>query len=132
MPLPQRLARFNKVVTNRVARVVAGRMPGFGIIVHRGRKSGRTYRTPVNVFARPGGFTIALTYGGGDWVANVLAAGTAEIHTKGRTHHVSNPRVVKNPARAGVPAPVRVILGRLHVDQFLHVDGSSGEPPTTA
>ena len=132
MPLPQRLARFNKVVTNRVARVVAGRLPGFGIIVHRGRKSGRTYRTPVNVFVRPGGFTIALTYGGGDWVANVLAAKTAEIHTKGRTHHVVNPHVVKDPARAGVPAPVRVILGWLDVDQFLHVDGSAGEPPTTA
>ena len=132
MPLPQRLARFNKVVTNPVARLVAGRLPGFGIIVHRGRKSGRTYRTPVNVFARPGGFTIALTYGGGDWVANVLAARTAEILTKGRKHHVGNPRVVNDPTRVGVPAPVRAILGRLHVDEFMYVDRSSGEAPTPA
>jgi deazaflavin-dependent oxidoreductase (nitroreductase family) len=129
MPLPQRLARFNKVATNRVARVVAGRLPGFGIIIHRGRKSGRVFRTPVNVYARSGGFTVALTYGGGDWVANVLAAGTAEIRTKGRTFRVGNPRVVKDPTRGAVPRPVRVILGWLHVDEFLHVD--SGEATGT-
>lgn len=127
MPLPQALARFNRVATNRVAGVAAGRLPGFGIITHQGRRSGRTYRTPVNLFSRPGGFVVALMYGRGDWVANVLAAGAAEIRTRGRSHPVGNPRVVHDPTRAGLPAPVRRILAAVHVDEFLWVDDSSSE-----
>jgi hypothetical protein len=50
MPLPKRLAGFNARVTNRLTRRVAGRLPGFGIVSHVGRRSGRAYRTPVNVF----------------------------------------------------------------------------------
>src|SRR5712692_4295129 len=66
--LSHAIGRFNRVATNRLTSPVAGRLPGFGIITHRGRRSGRTYRTPVNVFRRPGGFVVALTYGRGDWV----------------------------------------------------------------
>src|SRR4029453_19472431 len=63
MPLPPSVARFNKAATNRVTSRVADRLPGFGIVVHRGRRSGREYETPVNAFRRPGGYTIALTTG---------------------------------------------------------------------
>jgi deazaflavin-dependent oxidoreductase (nitroreductase family) len=125
MPLPRALGRFNKVATNRVVSTVAGRLPGFGIITHRGRRSGRLYHTPVNVFPRPGGFIVALTYGRGDWVENLLAAGGAVLRTKGRTHQIANPRVVNDPPRAGVPTPVRGFLGVLNVDEFLLVDDVS-------
>ena len=37
-------------------------MPGFGVVVHRGRRSGREFHTPVNVFPRHDGVRIALTY----------------------------------------------------------------------
>jgi deazaflavin-dependent oxidoreductase (nitroreductase family) len=84
------------------------------------------YHTPVNVFRRPGGYILALTYGQGDWVQNVLASGEAQIRSKGQTHHVENPRVVNDPTRSGVPLPVRRILGVLHVDEFLVVDDSTG------
>jgi deazaflavin-dependent oxidoreductase (nitroreductase family) len=132
MPLPRAIGRINKVVTNRVAGGVAGRLPGFGIITHRGRRSARTYHTPVNVFRRPGGYIVALTYGQGDWVKNVLAAGNAQIRSRGRTHHVDNPRVVNDPARSGLPLPVRGILGVLNVDDFLLVDDSAGQSSTTS
>jgi deazaflavin-dependent oxidoreductase (nitroreductase family) len=123
VPLPESLARFNNQVTNKVSRPVAAHAPGFGVVVHRGRKSGREYRTPVNVFMRPGGLVIALTYGKeSQWVRNVLAAGEADVMTRGRTHHVVNPRIVHDTTREAVPAPVRVVLGRLHVDDFLLVD----------
>ena len=131
MPLPRALGRFNKMATNRIAGVVAGWLPGFGIITHRGRRSGRTYHTPVNVFRRPGGFIVALTYGRADWVKNVLAAGEAQLHTRGRTHHLHNPRTVTDPTRAGLPAPVRTILGLLNVDEFLWIDDSPDKPSTT-
>jgi hypothetical protein len=59
---PKSVARFNRAVTNRVTRLFAGQVPGFGIIIHRGRRSGRVYRTPINLFRIPDGFLIALTY----------------------------------------------------------------------
>src|SRR5712692_4810299 len=123
--LSHAIGRFNRVATNRLTSPVAGRLPGFGIITHRGRRSGRTYRTPVNVFRRPGGFVVALTYGRGDWVKNVLAAGQAQVRTRGRTHNLSNPRVLRDPARAGLPAPVRGMLSLLNVDEFLRLDEPS-------
>jgi deazaflavin-dependent oxidoreductase (nitroreductase family) len=94
-----------------------------GIVVHTGRKTGTEYRTPVNVFRRDGGYAVALTYGeGSQWLRNVLAAGHADIVTRGRTHHVVNPRVVVDERRKAVPLPVGVILRGLAVDRFLLLD----------
>ena len=85
MPLPDRLATFNRSVTNRIVRTFAGHLPWFAIVVHRGRKSGRIYRTPVNAFGIDDGFVIALTYGPDrDWVKNVLAAGRCGLIVRGR------------------------------------------------
>src|SRR4051794_22779527 len=104
MPLPRALARFNRKVTNPIARTIAGRLPGAAIIAHRGRRSGRAYRTPVSAFRRPGGYAVALTYGpGAEWVQNVLAAGNATLETGGRQVRVTNPRVIHDPARRLVP-----------------------------
>ena len=75
-PLSQRVARFNRRVTNRITRPFADRLPRFGIVIHIGRTSGRTYRTPVNVFRDGNDYIIALTYGAEtDWVCSVQAAG---------------------------------------------------------
>ncbi len=123
MPLPRALARFNRVGTNRIGLALAGRVPGSGIIVHRGRRTGRTYRTPLAVFRRPGGYAIALTYGpGAEWVQNVLAAGGAVLENRGTRVHLTNPRVVHDPARRFVPPWVRVPLHLLDADAFLLLD----------
>jgi deazaflavin-dependent oxidoreductase (nitroreductase family) len=128
MPLPRALARFNRKVTNPIGRTVAGRVPGSGIIVHRGRRSGRAYRTPLAVFGRPGGYAIALTYGpGADWVQNVLTAGGAVLERGDRRIRLTNPRVVHDPERRFVPPLVRVFLHVLGADAFLLLD----EPPTS-
>jgi len=120
MPLPSRLARFNKRVTNRVARRVAGWMPGLGIVTHVGRVSGRPYRTPVNVFRSGKRCVFALTYGSGtDWVRNVRAAGRCTVRTRRRDVTLTDPELVVDPTRRLVPVLVRWILGLLHVDEFL-------------
>ena len=120
MPLPRRLAKFNRVVTNRVLGPLARYLPGFAIVSHVGRRSGHTYRTPVNIFRRGDGYVIALTYGAdSEWVRNVLAAGGADIETRGRRLHVVDPKVVRDPARALVPKPVRVPLRLANVDEFM-------------
>jgi deazaflavin-dependent oxidoreductase (nitroreductase family) len=120
MPLPRRLARVNRVVTNRVLGPVARYLPGFAVVSHVGRRSGRTYRTPVNAYRRAGGYVIALVYGAdSQWVRNVLAAGGADIETRGRRVHLVDPEVVRDPARSFVPKPVRLPLRLVNVADFM-------------
>ena len=120
MPLPRSLASFNKRVTNKLTRLVAGWLPGFGIITHVGRRSGREYRTPVNAFHRGDEYVFVLTYGpGSDWVKNVEAAGGCTMQTRGRSVRLTTPRRFTDRARSPVPRPVRPILGLIDVDEFL-------------
>jgi deazaflavin-dependent oxidoreductase (nitroreductase family) len=127
MPAPRWLARVNRRVTNRLTGRLAPYLPGFGVVVHSGRKSRRTYRTPVNVFRRPGGFVIALTYGAdSDWVRNVLANGGCTLETRGRTWRLTGPRLVHDERRRSVPAPVRSVLALLHVTDFLDLTLDDG------
>jgi len=86
------LAAFNIAITNKITGRFADRLPGFGNITHVGRKSGRVYRTPVNVFQAPNGFLVALTYGReSEWVKNVLAAGRCKLETRGQRHQLTAP-----------------------------------------
>src|SRR5215471_14864176 len=86
------LAKINIAFTNRITSLFAGWFPGFGILTHVRRKSGRVYRTPVNVFRAPNGFVIALTYSSqSEWVKNVLAVGACELKTRGKTYQLSAP-----------------------------------------
>jgi deazaflavin-dependent oxidoreductase (nitroreductase family) len=120
MPIPQTLATFNKHVTNRITGPFAGVLPGFAVVSHVGRKSGRTYRTPVNMFRRGADYVFVMTYGPDvDWVKNVDAAGGAEILTKGQTVRLTDPRHFTDRERRCVPAAVRPILRLLGVDEFL-------------
>jgi hypothetical protein len=40
---------------DRITGLFAGWLPGFGILTHVGRKSGKVYRTPINVFRASNG-----------------------------------------------------------------------------
>jgi deazaflavin-dependent oxidoreductase (nitroreductase family) len=120
MPLPKRLARFNLHVTNRVLGPVARQLPGFAVVSHVGRRSGRVYRTPVNLFRDGDRYAIALTYGSdSQWVRNVLAAGAVDIETRGRRVRLVAPEIVHDARRALVPEPIRPILGVVRVSDFL-------------
>ena len=89
MPIPIAITSFNKKVTNRITAPFAGHLPGFAVVVHRGRTSGRTYRTPVNAFRRDDDYVFVMTYGPDvDWVRNVEAAGECDIETRGRMVHL--------------------------------------------
>src|ERR1700761_3638979 len=94
MPIPRVVGRWNKVGLNRVTKRVAPWAPGLGVVVHRGRRSGKVYQTPVNVFAVEDGYVLALTYGPDtDWVKNVLAAGGCELRTPGQVVSMNSPRL---------------------------------------
>ncbi len=127
MPLPRRLARFNRVATNRVAIPVAGRAPGFGVVLHTGRRSGRPYRTPVSAFRTPRGFVIALTYGpDSDWTKNVLAAGGGTLLTRGAAVPLTDPRMVTTRRHPAVPGPVAAALRLLGVRDYVELDRPTG------
>ena len=122
MPLPKRLARFNRVVTNRITYPIARTFPGFGIVLHTGRKSGTAYRTPVNAFRTPTGYLIALTYGpDSDWTRNVRAAGGCELLTRGRVIALTDPKRVHAERHDGLPAVVRAVLARIDVTEYLEL-----------
>lgn len=91
------LARFNRVVTNPIQRLWAGRLPPFAIVEHTGRKTGRLYRTPVSAFVKGDTLTIRLPYGSErDWVRNLVAAGGGVIQRRGRRFQVTQPEVSKD------------------------------------
>jgi deazaflavin-dependent oxidoreductase (nitroreductase family) len=123
MPIPDRMRYVNKVALNKVTRPLFRWLPGLGVVVHRGRKSGEIYRTPINVFARPDDrYVIALTYGPDtDWVKNVLAADGCELLSAGRRIELTAPRVFHDQTRHEIRAMERTVLGLLHVDDFLEL-----------
>jgi deazaflavin-dependent oxidoreductase (nitroreductase family) len=113
MPVGRKIARFNKVVTNRTVGLLGPWMPGFGVVIHKGRNSGRTYRTPVNLFRTGQGYLLALTFGSdADWVKNVLAADSFEVITQRRTYRLVDPKLFVDELRSQVPFIVRLILNR--------------------
>ena len=126
MVISRRVARFNAHVTNRLTRRIAGWMPGFAIVSHLGRRTGRTYRTPVNLFRDGDRYVVALTYGtDSEWVRNVIAAGGCTLQTRRKTFDVGEPKLFGDPSRKVVPMPARWILGRFDVSDFLSLADSS-------
>ena len=123
MPIPHGMRQVNKVALNKVTRQLAPWLPGLGVVVHRGRTSGRQYQTPVNVFPRPGDrYLLALTYGADtDWVRNVIAAGGCELLTRGAHIELTTPRLIHDETRREIRVVARTILGLLHVYDFLEL-----------
>ena len=114
------ISPFTKRVVNPITRRFARRLPGFAIVEHVGRRSGRAYRTPLNVFRHRDRYVFALTYGRDvDWVRNVVAAGGCTIVAGGRTLRLIEPELIHDEARKLMPQPVRAFLGLLRVTEFL-------------
>jgi len=111
MKLSRRVARFNKLINNRVQGIYAWILPPWAVILHRGRRSGRPYRTPLLAFRRDRTLIIALLYGEeSDWLRN-LRAGGGRVVRAGWTYELSAPRVVDTSSAAAelsqLSAPAR-------------------------
>ena len=116
------LRPFTTRLVNPVSRRFAGWLPGFGLLTYTGRKSGRRYTTPLNVFKHGSFYVFALTYGSeANWVRNVLAAGGCEIRVRGREVRLVEPEMLVDPAGRLVPLPVRVFLRANHVTEYLRM-----------
>jgi deazaflavin-dependent oxidoreductase (nitroreductase family) len=113
---------FTTRFVNPLTRLVAGHLPMFAIIHVRGRRTGRQYDIPMNVFRHDGAWIFALTYGADvNWVRNVLAAGDCTMTTRGRKVRLVAPELITDPQRRLVPQPVRAFIGLLRVREFLRM-----------
>jgi deazaflavin-dependent oxidoreductase (nitroreductase family) len=130
-----RMWRFRRVVgryVNPVTRSFARRLPTFAILTHRGRKSGRLYRTPMNVFRRGDDYFFYLTYGSDvQWVKNVLAAGSCSIESRGGVVELVEPELVTDPELRPAPPHVRFVERRIAgVTQYLRMRAGSRDSAT--
>jgi deazaflavin-dependent oxidoreductase (nitroreductase family) len=94
---------------NTFALKVAGSryLPLDGVVLHRGRRSGRAYATPVIMRPTAGGFVMPLLAGEeADWVQNLQAAGGGRVRWNGREYAVADPVLIDRAA-------ARPLFGRL-------------------
>ncbi|CAA9552719.1 MAG: hypothetical protein AVDCRST_MAG73-3088 [uncultured Thermomicrobiales bacterium] len=130
MAFPGWLARFNRRAIGLVARRFAGRLPPLAIVVHRGRRTGVEYATPVMAFATTDGYAIALTYGpDADWVQNVLVAGGCGLIRGGRWSETADARLVGVATAIGLLPPIVRPMTRANgVREVQVVDRAAGRP----
>jgi deazaflavin-dependent oxidoreductase (nitroreductase family) len=126
-PLPRWFARFNRKVANPVVRLVAGWLPPFALVKHRGRVTGCGYATPVLAFGTGDGLVAGVLYGASsDWVRNALAAGRARVERLGTARDYEQPRLVgRDEGLRLLPAIVRGAFRLLGVRAFLRLTISS-------
>ncbi len=115
---------FNKHVLNPPMLHLAGHKHWYaGVVRHTGRRSGKSYATPVVVDRVTDGFILPLPYGTGvDWLRNVLAAGKATVTVGGQTYDVIEPEVIDAAtALPQLPERQRRTFARLRIDKFAKV-----------
>jgi deazaflavin-dependent oxidoreductase (nitroreductase family) len=109
----QRFLWLLKNTLNRITSLIARSGYGpFSLIRHVGRKSGRTYETPVILASVPEGFIAELTYGDKvDWYRNAVAAGGCVVVQRRREYTVTHiDRCRPDRGRSAYPTPFRQIL----------------------
>jgi deazaflavin-dependent oxidoreductase (nitroreductase family) len=104
-PLTDHLRRswlwFIQRTLNRLTSRLARRGVGpFSLVRHVGRRSGRTFETPIIVARVSDGFIAELTYGEDvNWYRNIVAAGGCQLVVAGVVHDVV--AVERYPTEAG-------------------------------
>jgi len=95
----------------------------FAVIHHRGRRSGRSYATPLGARPTADGFVIPLTFGQqADWFRNVQAAGGCMIRWKGADYPVIEPEVVDWATARSAFYPVeRVLVPLIGIEHFVRL-----------
>jgi deazaflavin-dependent oxidoreductase (nitroreductase family) len=120
VPLPRWLAQVNKRVFNRIE-IKRGVRP---VLIHVGRVSGTTYRTPLDAHPVADGYLFIPMYGPRtDWVKNVLATGTAILRIDGDDIALAFPRLVKKDvAWQLLPATTKTPPGISGESELLRMD----------
>lgn len=126
MGMPKWWGHVNKRLFNPGA-LKSGR---WDVLTHRGRRSGRAYRTPLGSYEVGGTYIFILVYGSGsDWVQNILADGRARLESRGQIIELTRPRLISESTAwqllDGVAKPPPALL---RVNEFLQMDVASTRP----
>jgi len=102
-----RLGALVRLFNGPATRLAGSRvLPFWALVRHRGRRSGRTYATPVAARPTADGFVIPLAFGEtADWPRNIMAAGEGVVRWSGREHRVIDPVIVDTDAALAAFAP---------------------------
>jgi deazaflavin-dependent oxidoreductase (nitroreductase family) len=115
--MPSWLPRVNKLVINRIQGMWAPYIPPYAMVIHKGRRSGASYRTPVWAYRSGDELIIAIPYGqGSDWIRNLRAAGQGEVIRAGRRYTLTDIRITDNRSLgAAAPRPLRRTVGSVQL-----------------
>ncbi len=129
MPMPRWLAKVNRRVFNPIE-IRRGVRP---VLVHVGRSSGTTYRTPLDAHPVEGGYVFIPNYGpGSDWVRNILAAGDARLRLEDEEVALTSPRMVrKADVWSALPAGTKTPPGIKDDSELLRMDVVETDVPAT-
>ncbi len=110
-----------KGVNRRRLKRAGSKRSATAILTHVGRRSGRTYKTPLGAFAYGDGFVLSLVYGSQtDWCRNVMATGTCTLAWKGHTYELERPEITSGPEVMHTwPAWQRIVLRTAGIHEFL-------------
>ena len=94
-PIQRGLRQLTKITRPLALRSAGKQGSSTSVVRHVGRKTGRSYETPVVAVEHDGTVYIALPYGERtDWLKNVLATGSATVVTGGERYDVDRPEVI--------------------------------------
>ena len=100
---------------------------------HVGRRSGRTYVTPLSAYPLGDGFVLAAAYPYVDWLENVLAAGKCTLTWNGQEYALERPELLpRAEAMKAYPLLVKLFLaGAAGQNKFvwLHRAGTQEDKP---
>jgi hypothetical protein len=113
------LAKINIAVTNRITSLFAGWLPGFCILTHIGRESGKVYQTPVNVFQTHLQQRLRVVE------ERARSRRGCELNTRAEKYRLSAPKVVRDPTRRRFPIPVRLVLTLVGADEYMEMELSN-------
>jgi deazaflavin-dependent oxidoreductase (nitroreductase family) len=104
------------------------------VLLHRGRKSGRLYKTPVEILVDDpdrGEFVVSPMWGrDSDWYRNVVAGGLVVVHVRGEERRVEWRELDEAECRAAIKAyrEAHPFYSRMILRMLARVNGFEGDP----
>jgi len=119
--LVMRIAQATGPLALRIAET--GWIPIWGVVRHRGRRSGKLYSTPIAIRPTPDGFVLPLPWGEGtDWCRNLRAAGRGVVRWGDAEIEITGPEIIDTAdALPAFDAFMRPIVKRIGIKKFLRV-----------
>jgi deazaflavin-dependent oxidoreductase (nitroreductase family) len=102
----------------------------FSVVRHTGRRSGRTFETPIAARRVEGGFVLALAFGrGAHWYRNLIAARGGVIRWRGIDYPVGAPEEIDAETALASFLPIqRAGLKAAGIDGYIRAPDGPGHP----